>query len=206
MVPSAAIFSARVLDEHLKYDPELLLEHQLDDLVTYFVDTYPRARVFNLSIGNADSVFDGNKQSPLAAAIDDIAYRLRERDILFVVSAGNYLDDSPEAMVGDYPKYLQSPDARLIEPATSAISLTVGESPLVLGTDPSSLRATGTEQTIAQTQGWPSPFTRVGLGVNDALKPDVVDFAGDISLSEAILAFFILNSRHPKHIKVVRPT
>ena len=125
-VPNAAIFSGRILTAGLEYDPERLLEHQLDELATYFINTYPNVKIVNLSIGNLNEVFEGGRQSRLAAAIDELAYRFREREVLFTVSTGNYLDPHGEDAATGYPGYLQKDEARLIEPATSAIALTVG--------------------------------------------------------------------------------
>ena len=179
-VPDAAIFSGRVLTANLEYDPERLLEHQLDDLVTYFVNTYPNVRIVNLSIGNLNEVFDGGRQSRLAAAIDELAYRFREREVMFTVATGNYIAPDGEEAADGYPDYLKEDEARLVEPATSAIALTVGGVAYGPGTDPQVLRRDGVETLVAQTRGWPSPFTRAGLGVDKAVKPDIVDFAGDI--------------------------
>ena len=179
-VPDAAIFSGRVLTAELEYDPEQLLEHQLDELVTYFVSTYQNVKIVNLSIGNLNEVFAGGRQSRLAAAIDELAYRFREREVLFTISTGNYLDPHGEDAATGYPGYLQKDEARLIEPATSAIALTVGGVAYGPGNDPQVLRRDGVETLVAQNRGWPSPFTRVGLGVDGAIKPDVVDLAGDI--------------------------
>ncbi len=178
-VPSAAVFSGRVLTSAFEYDPQQLLERQLDDVVTYFMQNYPNVRIVNISIGNLNEVFDGGRQSLLAAAIDELAYRFRDRDILFTVAAGNYNYPTGEDAINDYPAYLHRDEARLIEPATSAIALTVGSVAYGPGTDPQALRRTGVERLVAQTRGWPSPFTRVGPGVNEAIKPDVVDFGGD---------------------------
>ena len=178
-VPDAAIFSGRVLTAKFEYDPEQLLEKQIEDVVTYFTSNYGNVRIINMSIGNLDEVYDGGRQTLLAAAIDELAYRFREHNVLFTVSSGNYEYPSGEQAISEYPSYLQRDEARLIEPATSAIALTVGGVAYGPGTDPQVLRRDGIERPIAQTRGWPSPFTRVGPGVGGAIKPDVVDFAGD---------------------------
>ena len=178
-VPDAAVFSGRVLTPTFEYDPEQLLERQLEDVVTYFLSNYPNVRIVNISLGNLDALFDGGRQSLLAAAIDELAYRFQEQDILFTVSTGNFSYPDGEDAINGYPSYLQSDDARLIEPATSAIALTVGGVAYGSGSDPQVLRRDGVERPIAQTRGWPSPFTRVGPGVDGAIKPDVVDFGGD---------------------------
>ena len=178
--PNAAIFSGRILTNHLEYDPEKLLEHQLEQLVSYFIKNYPNVRVVNLSIGNLNNVFNGSRQSNFAAAIDELAYRFREQQVLFVIATGNYNDPSGEEAASGYPGYLSRDEARLIDPATSALSLTVGGVAYGPGTDLLEQRRVGVERLVAQNRGWPSPFTRVGPGVDDAIKPDLVDFAGDI--------------------------
>ena len=178
-VPDAAIFAARILTANCEYDPEKLLEAQLEEVLTYFTSNYPNVRIINMSIGNLNEVFSGGRQSHLAAAIDELAYRFREHGILFTVSTGNYIYPAGEDAVTNYPSYLQRDEARLIEPATSAIALTVGGVAYGPGTDPQVLRREGVERLIVQDRGWPSPFTRVGPGVDGSIKPDVVDFAGD---------------------------
>ena len=179
-VPTAAIFSGRILTKSLEYDPEQLLEHQLEALVSYFLKTYPNIRIVNLSIGNINNVFDGRHQSTLAAAIDELAYRFRDEQLLFVIATGNSVEPTGEEAVSGYPAYLLRDETRLIEPATSALAITVGGVAYGPGTDPQERRRDGTERLVAQNRGWPSPFTRVGPGVNDAVKPEVVDLAGDI--------------------------
>ena len=179
-VPDAAIFSGRILTENLEYDPEKLLEHQLEELITYFIDTYPNVRIVNLSMGNLNEVFEGGRQFQLAAVIDELAYRFRDREVLFTIATGNYTELEGEDAASGYPGYLQRDEARLINPATSALALTVGGVAYGPGTDPRELPREGTETLIAKNRNWPSPFTRVGPGVDNAVKPDVVDFAGDI--------------------------
>ena len=189
-VPKAAIFSGRILTNSLEYDPERLLEHQLEELVSYFIENYPNVRIVNLSIGNLNNVFNGGLQSNFAAAIDELAYRFRERQLLFVIATGNYSDPSGEAALSGYPGYLQRDEARVIEPATSALSLTVGGVAYGPGTDLHDQRRDGVERLVAQNRGWPSPFTRVGPGVDDAVKPEVVDFAGDIRVERGRVIHF----------------
>jgi subtilisin family serine protease len=173
------LFSGRVLDEQCSYDPDELVEHQLEEAVRYFVDNYPETRVINLSLGDPTMVFrDGASQPRLAARIDELAYELQSSNVLFVISSGNY--DYVALNAGDeirmYPDYLLDPSARLIEPASAALALTVGG--LANGRDPT---AAG-RRAVAGTLGHPSPFTRSGPGVGGMIKPDVVEFAGDVVL------------------------
>ncbi|MEH1930039.1 S8 family peptidase [Nostoc sp.] len=182
--PTAWLFSARVTDENNKYDEDLLIETQFDEVIRAFVEQYPNCKVINISLGNADQIYrDGLKQFRLAAKIDEIAYQYQHKNIVFVISAGNAFyeeAESNEQLRTDYPNYLLNKSARIIDPATSAIALTVGSLSFGRGsiTEPSDVR----RQAIANLSGYPSPFTRTGFGVDGMIKPDVVDFGGDLVL------------------------
>ncbi|BDA73850.1 Peptidase S8 and S53, subtilisin, kexin, sedolisin [Calothrix sp. PCC 7716] len=182
--PTAWLFSARVTDENGKYDEDILVETQLDQAIRAFVEQYPNCKVINISLGNADQIYrTGLKQFRLAAKIDEIAYQYQHKNILFVISAGNAFYEeaqSNEQLRTDYPNYLLNKSARIIDPATSAIALTVGSLSFGRGsiTEPSDVR----RQAIANLSGYPSPFTRTGFGVDGMVKPDVVDFGGDFVL------------------------
>jgi hypothetical protein len=182
--PTAWLFSARVTNEKNEYNEGFLVETQLDRALRTFVDNYPNCKVINISLGNADQIYrDGAKQFRLAAKIDEIAYDYQHKNIVFVISAGNAFYEevkSNEQLRTDYPNYLLEKSARIIDPATSAIAITVGSLSLGRGsiTEPSDVR----RQAIAQLSGYPSPFTRTGFGVDGMIKPDVVDFGGDLVL------------------------
>jgi Subtilase family len=102
------------------------------------------------------------------------------KNLVFVISAGNfpYEPGSGEHLRTDYPNYLITEEARIIEPATSAIALTVGS--LSLGSGSLQYAEDAQRNVIAKVQGYPSPFTRSGFGVDGMIKPDVVDFGGDL--------------------------
>jgi hypothetical protein len=177
----AWLFSARVTDENNNYDPDFLLESQLEEAVQYFTRSYSICKVINISLGDDRLVFqDGQKQFKLAAKLDELAYRYQDRNILFVVSAGNhfYDVDSNEKLLTEYPNYLLIDKARIIDPATSALALTVGS--VSLGTGSMQYPDDAARQAIAQISGYPSPFTRTGFGVDGMIKPDLVDFGGDL--------------------------
>ena len=179
--PTAWLFSARVTDKNNEYDPDLLLENQLDKAVQYFTQNYANCKVINISLGDSRLNFrDGQKQFRLAAKIDAIAYEFQHKNLVFVISAGNlpYEPSSGEQLRTGYPNYLLNEEARIIDPATSAIALTVGS--LSLGSG--SLRNPDDAQTqaVARVCGYPSPFTRGGFGVDGMIKPDLVDFGGDL--------------------------
>lgn len=182
--PLARLFSARVTDENNQYDEDELLEHQLEAAVEYFLRNYPSAKVINISLGDDAHVYsEGSYQFRLAAAVDELAYRHHKRDIVFVISAGNFLPDylSDEEILAQYPSYLLDTDsACVIDPATSAIALTVGGLSCGTARDVSGKTDSGVERPVAGERHWPSPFTRAGWGVDGAIKPDVVDLAGDL--------------------------
>lgn len=190
--PAGTLFSARVTNKFNSYDEDILLEHQFAQAVDYFVENYPELRVVNVSIGSNISLAEGTKyQFRLAALIDDLAFRYRDREILFVVSTGNF---EPEDLTTDeqvqlYPSYLlESEDARLIDPATSAIALSVGGITYGNADDLIWSADDRLQRSIANERFWPSPFTRVGWGIGGSIKPDLVDFAGDVRIDGGRIA------------------
>jgi hypothetical protein len=186
--PTVWLFSARVTDENCQYYEDLLLETQLDRAIEAFVDNYPNCKVINISLGDYEKYYiDGMKQFRLAAKIDEIAYQYQHKNIIFVISAGNSYHEELEyeQLRTEYPNYLLNKNARIIDPATSAIALTVGSLSYGRGsmTEPTDVR----RQAIAKLRGHPSPFTRTGFGVDGMIKPDVVDFGGDLALDLDLL-------------------
>jgi hypothetical protein len=178
----ATIFSARILDDLDEYDEDLLLENQLENVVKYFTDNHPaKCHVFNLSIGNCNSIYhSGDKQFRLAAKIDEIAYRYQDYDLVFVVSVGNarpFSSDEGTRYITEYPNYILDSESRIIDPATSAIAITVGA--LSLGRGSMNNYDDAQVNSVAKIRGYPSPFTRTGFGVDGAIKPDVVAYGGD---------------------------
>lgn len=181
--PEVWLFSARVTNENNEYDPELLLEKQLEEAIDYFVRNYPNCKVINISLGDSRLIYqEGEKQFRLAAKIDEIAYRLQHKNLIFVISAGNfwYDSDSKELIYKDYPDYLLLEKARIIDPATAAIALTVGS--LSMGKGSGQYPNDARRRAIAPVEKYPSPFTRSGFGVDGMIKPDLVEFGGDLIL------------------------
>lgn len=195
-LPSNWLFSAKVMygQEDAQgnfspvYDEEKLFENQLNTAIRSFLDQESyRIKVVNISFGNAnESLQDkNNRQFPLAALLDELAYEYR--DVVFVVSAGNsdprYIFDELEDIIENYPNYLVENDFfRLINPATSALSITVG----AIAQEVSMLEQGDRHKTdiytaVAQYKE-PSPFTRTGFGINGMLKPEVVHYGGNLIL------------------------
>ena len=171
--PRLRLFSGRVLDDRNAADPELI-ENQVDRAVRYFKDEYG-CRVFNLSYGDLNKPYQGRHVSGLAVTLDALS---RELDVLFVVPTGNYEGDEegPSDWRAEYPDYLTAPSTTLIDPATALNALTVGG--LARNERNARWRNDPAYQPVARTDQ-PSPFTRHGPSVNNAIKPDLVDYGGN---------------------------
>ncbi|MCZ7399119.1 MAG: S8 family peptidase [Candidatus Methanoperedens sp.] len=184
--PELWIYSARMFDEKGEYDTEILLENRLLEAIKYFIiNNDNNIRVVNLSIGDIEKVYkSGEYQFRLAAFIDEIAMDYKDKNILFVISAGNFVDGETETESLDeetgkgYPVYLwNDPRLKIIDPATSALALTVGSLSLGQGS-----AHRWFSRTLAGHESFPSPFTRTGPSINGMIKPDIVEFGGDLSI------------------------
>ncbi len=193
------IFSAKVMyaetnsingEVHAVYDPEKLVEHQLKDAVESFLSHSDyHIRVVNISLGNADEVWHKNysRQLPLASIIDELAYLYP--NIVFIVSTGNLHPiknptgyTSIDEVTANYPKYLvDSAEYKIINPATSALALTVGS---IAQTERTRIETFSGEQikTPIAKEHQPSPFTRTGPGINGMIKPELVEYGGNLIL------------------------
>ena len=166
--PQLWLYSAKVMyndDGYAVFDKDELLEHQFKDAVERTIQKHDNCRVINVSLGNsANRMYGKQRQFRLASLIDELSFQ--HKDILFTVAAGNSDDD-----VGDlesYPKYLleESMRVKVIDPATSAHALTVGAAFLLRQPD------------ILTPLVSPSPFTRVGPGLNGMIKPELIEYGG----------------------------
>lgn len=197
--PSNWLFSGKVMygQEDMQgnftpvYDEEKLFENQLDTAIRSFLNNEDyRIKVVNISFGNAnESLRDkNNRQFPLAALLDELAYEYRE--VVFVVSAGNsdprYIFDELEEIIEHYPNYLvESEFFRIINPATSALSITVGAMAQEVSISEQSMDGHKSNlHTPIADYGEASPFTRTGFGINGMLKPEVVHYGGNLILKK----------------------
>ncbi len=195
--PSNWIFSAKVMYAERNdingtvspiYDPEKLVEHQFKDAVESFLaNSDYHIRVVNVSLGNRDEIWhrDYERQLPFAALIDELAFTFP--DVVFIVAAGNHFP-LPEIFetIGEvkdnYPVYLiENSACKIINPATSALALTVGS---IAGCARIEQERYGIEQikTIIAGENQPSPFTRTGPGINGMIKPELVEYGGNLVL------------------------
>jgi hypothetical protein len=194
--PSNWIFSAKVMFAETNpvtgvrsatYDPEKLLEHQLQDAIESFLSNSEyHIRVINISLGNADEIWHRNyrRQLPLASLIDELAYTYP--NILFIVSTGNQhpidIYDKIEDITANYPTYLLHNDKfKLINPATSALALTVGSIATSARIHDTVFSEEQIKTSIARSSE-PSPFTRIGPGINNMVKPELIEYGGNLIL------------------------
>jgi hypothetical protein len=171
------------------YDPEKLIEHQFKDAVEGFLSNPDyHIRVVNISLGNPNEVWHKNysRQLPLAALIDELAFTFP--DVIFIVSAGNQHPRAIFETIADikdnYPAYLtENPDFKIINPATAALALTIGS---IAGEVRIERERYGAEQikTPIAEENQPSPFTRTGNGINGMIKPELVEYGGNLILYE----------------------
>ncbi len=170
--PKIWIFSAKVMykgqDGEAEYDERELYEHQLSRAIEWITTEYPNCKIINLSLGDSAQVFsEGIQQSNLATLIDELS---REYGLIFIISAGNIDNGTFIELREEYPDYLikECDKIRIIDPATSALALTVG----------------AVYRYAKESQGttfgyFPSRGTRVGPGYRRMIKPELVEEGGN---------------------------
>ncbi len=178
------LYSARVLNAENHFDDEQLIIHQMRQAIELFRKEPYNCRVFNLSVGEPQPwLRDNTRQSIWAECLDLLA---RELKVLIVVSAGNhnlgigYNAREAEQALAEYPGYLLNPECGLCAPATASIAVTVGG--IAQHAVPSVRRGTREESLfrVIANPFEPTPTSRTGPGVNDAVKPEFVAEAGNL--------------------------
>ncbi len=157
---------------------EKLIPTQMREIVEYFYTLYG-CRVFNLSQGDLLYPYDDGKPRAWTCVLDELQ---NEYDILFVISTGNYNYPSAEGIIKSYPNYFyENNNARIIDPAASITSITVG------GLSNSSIPFSSQDehlQTLAiSKENEIASITRVGPGIGKAVKPEFVAHSGDTAFN-----------------------
>jgi len=174
------IAGARILNENDELEDERLFSALLREVVDTFVPL--GVRIFNLSVGDSAKQWNPAakrtvpRNSWVARTIDHIS---REKDIVFVTCTGNLTLEEVKEFRRDtatpYPTYLLHEDARILDPGQAALALTVGS------VAPGTLVVGANSTAIAERfQG--SPFTRSGPGIRNEIKPELVEFGGNLVL------------------------
>lgn len=169
--------NARVLDGDGALPVELFPPALLRAIVERYNSGPRSTRIFNHSI-NSIAPCRTRHMSAWAAEIDALS---EQHDILFIQSAGNLPRSAAAPRPGvqehlragrDYPDYLNESACRVANPAQSLQALTVGSVAYGASED-------ANWRTIASEPGHPSAFSRSGFGIWGAIKPEVVEYAGD---------------------------
>jgi len=176
------IQNARVLDDNCQLPKQLFPPNLLGEVVELYHEQ-TGTKIFNHSI---TGVVPCRIQymSAWAAAIDNLTWH---KDILFIVASGNLPLNgnigSTRLSVSNhlsanrlYPDYLLENSCRVANPAQSFQALTVGSiSSVSYNVPPYS--------SISQKDK-PSAFSCSGLGIWETIKPEVVEYGGDLVKDE----------------------
>lgn len=170
--------NARVLDNQCKIPIDLLPAKYIREVVQHFLATEHHTRLYNHSITSRAPHRLGH-MSAWAAEIDVLSY---QQDVLFIQSAGNVPTYSYHPVllgIGEhiaagrsYPEYLLTPACRISNPAQSLQAITVGS----IAYKEDYLLGNGT---FACKDG-PSSFSKTGYGLWSSIKPDVVEYGGEL--------------------------
>lgn len=175
--PPFWLASVRVLDDTGRPPSDRNWIRLIAEAIEYLADEL-ECRVINLSFGDADSPYRGGKSRPLAAELDTLSRRYR---LLLIVSAGNidHTELIPSAQIlDDWPRYLTDAGHEILDPAPSALALTVGALADNDGLTPPAAGTSLGRAPVAAAHG-PAPYTRRGPGVRGAIKPELVAHGGN---------------------------
>ena len=178
------IRNIKILDRNNAMADSISREGVIGEAVKQFaIDAQTKTKIFNHSLGESKPFYELKHMSPWAAKIDEVSY---ENDVLFIQAAGNMRSDVIKAHIQagyPYPHYLGRPLSQISNPAQSFQALTVGsishsdyetEDIIVMGKD-----------------GEPSAFSRIGPGIWDSIKPDVVEYGGTYAISKSGTDFLL---------------
>lgn len=159
-------------------------EQIIDEAIRHFHSNH-NCRIFNLSCGNVYATYNGGRQMAWASLLDELS---RELDVVIIISSGNV----PNPNIPDFSDrddlmnktrdQLLSNEHRLIDPATSALGVTVGS--ITRYEEPENPSGIMTVPLSVGKKGYPSAFTRTGEGVNGAIKPEFVDYGGNLTIRQ----------------------
>lgn len=176
--------NARVLDKECSLPQALYPPILIADIVEFYQEK-TKTRIFNHSI-TASVPCRNQYMSAWAAEIDNLIW---QHDILFIVAAGNLPIDirigNSRLSVKDhiengntYPNYLLENSCRVPNPAQSFQALTVGSV--------SSKTFQDISRTSIAQKDYPSSFSCTGLGIWDSIKPEVVEYGGDLVIDGGV--------------------
>ena len=160
---------------------EDIIERAVREMFEGDAPAAPGVRVINVSLGNIQQQYL-NEMSPWARLLDWLSFKYK---VLFIVSAGNYLasirlaDSDGESLDGDEETSRQhllkgidenQRNHRLLSPAESMNALTVGA---LQGDSSGTLSGSIRGIDPIEDMNLPSPYSRVGSGYRNAIKPEI---------------------------------
>lgn len=187
--PSVRICNAKIMHNNFDNSP-VFPENERPEIIVkkaieFFYENYG-CRIFNLSAGIENNIYNGGRQFAWAGLLDDLA---RKMDILIIISAGNVSNpeikdfSSREELKENARNQLFSNEHKLIDPATSALNITVGS---ITRYDETTIPRQYSSNTLSVAdKDYPSVFTRIGKGINKSIKPEFVDYGGNFALKQA---------------------
>lgn len=183
LLPASALDPNRG-DDSPQIHPLQFPKALLREVVEAFHQPLPQqCKIFNLSTGSA--LHPLHSIANWAEEVDNLS---AANDLLFVVSAGNLqpaeIIDAMKEAGESYPVYLLNPLSRLRNPGQAYHALTVG----ALAPEPLSPSPPWQAERLLAAPHHPAPFTRSGLLQYGPLKPDVVEFGGNLARSGSELA------------------
>lgn len=172
--PPCFLINARILDK----DCSLVNTLYPPQLMEQIVDDFDGVRLFNLSVASWVPC-KVTHMSAWAATIDKL---IHERKILFLLATGNIFRETGSVTrpgivehltAGrSYPGYLLESSSRIANPSQSMLGLTVGSVCLSNFED--------ADRISFGQKDYISPFSRTGFGMWGCIKPDVVEYGGDM--------------------------
>ncbi|MCY7810519.1 S8 family peptidase [Bacillus spizizenii] len=173
------LLNGRVTDENNKFPDGKILVNVVKEAIEEFISEY-NCNIFNLSLGDDRYPYEPNsKIDHWSYILDQIVH---EYNVAIIVSAGNYAPYHHNGGILEryYDDLLQDPMATLIPPALAVNCLTVGskvkdDKPYLSDKKLQHIPVTGKEEA--------SPFTRVGYGYGNSIKPETIAYGGNYSLN-----------------------
>lgn len=196
------IANAKVLDEECSMPKSMLPSKVVGEIIQEYAIGH-NIRLFNHSISARYPCLT-KYMSSWAATIDNASY---EKDILLIQAAGNLKTDSNNSfrlgitqhiIAGRlYPNYLLENSCRIPNPAQSMQALTVG-----------AININGYEDddwTTFGGRGAISSYSCSGLGLWGSIKPEIVEYGGDVLVNKSQVQYKTISSTCPELIRVSPP-
>jgi hypothetical protein len=129
LTPELQIYSAKVFYQFggNMYDADLkLVQTRIKESLEEIISKFPKCKVINLSFGTKHKFMkEGSGQLELASLIDELSVKYKDKDIIFVISAGNLSDTFYRS--NNFPNYLcgNMDEIKIPDPASSVHAITV---------------------------------------------------------------------------------